>query len=366
VKGEQRSLTDFYTFGATETNQTLTVNESKTASIFLKDGSYSLAGSLNVGASIGSCVTCIGNDAVSQFFASLSELFPPPGGVPDSARAGFTYGLTANAVQPAASEFSLSSGGSTLTVNSAGEITSWTVGGASQLFAAGPRFRVGDFGTEQSFGSLTLVNTVQPDADTLGLSYTRTGSGPLEASILYNLTHPSANRTIVTETMRIVNTGTAPLLFNLFQFNDFDLAGTPGDSTTAGEGVDRLKQRDGDSALDGFVDQAFLVGDGAVPTTLQIDDYLSLAQMLGFIGTDVDTTTLLSRAEPVTGDAAWAWQWRVTIPPSDRPFFVNLRYINDIPEPNTLSLFLISLFGALLLKKPPSDRPALLALSVVK
>ena len=114
-----------------------------------------------------------------------------------------------------------------------GPMTSWTVNGSdNQLFEQGYFLRVGT-GPVRSLESNTFTRTVtQFGGANLRARYFDANFG-LEIIVNYYLNGSIGNTADMAEAVTINNLGNGPVNFSLFQYNDFDLAGTAGGDSAA-------------------------------------------------------------------------------------------------------------------------------------
>lgn len=217
---------------------------------------------------------------------------------------------------------------------------SWYVDGVNQLRREWFWIRPGS-GPEQSVGSLFLDGfqvmdtNVFPDGnlDTLSVMY---GDGPMgnrryEVELSFQLRGGQAGSMTsdIGETIRIKNVSLQSITFNLFQYVDFNLDGTPGGDTAQIQGAgNHVAYQTG---------EAVQVSETVVHPDPSHWEAASIGTTLAKLN-DGDADDLSDANGPVFGDVTWAFQWTLTIPAGDTFTITKDKNIAKIPEPATLAL----------------------------
>jgi hypothetical protein len=139
---------------------------------------------------------------------------------------------------------------------------------------------------------------------------------------------PASLDSDLVEVLRIQNLSTTqPLDFHFFQYVDFDLGGTASDDTVSvlGSPGNTVRQRD---AL-------LQLSETVVTPAPSRYEVTGLANSLLAQLTDGLPTNLSNSAGPLTGDAAWAFQWDFTLAPGDSYLISKDKNLSPIPEPAT-------------------------------
>jgi hypothetical protein len=260
-------------------------------------------------------------------------------------------GLFLAAAMPAAGAtvYNLTDKNSTISVDLTGGagMSSWTVEGTNQLAKQWFWYRTGTTGDETSIDNLTLAasSALDTDGDTNNdFTYARyTGTG-LQIELKISLTGGTtgSKTSLVSEQIRITNTGSSPLDFHFFQFCNFDLGGaadaTDDQVTIIFPMVDTIVYQwdpdwEADTALLLEADY-YMAGD---PTTI-----LNLFS-------DSSPTTLSGPASAGSGDVAWALQWDFTLGGGKSYLIGSEKLIS--PEPATMAMLVLGGAGLFLAKR---------------
>jgi hypothetical protein len=230
----------------------------------------------------------------------------------------------------------LTSFNNTLDVNSdtGAGVTNWTINNQQQLFREWFFFRVGT-ATNGPFNSTTLQGTPVIS----GGDYTATYAVANSWTVNMHLTLVGSPTNFFTgdlaETVTVTNNGTAALPFTIFEYTDWDLAGTIANDTVT------LLPTTSNAALVTVVDDGF-TATTSVLTSLPISRY----ELANFNTTLVKLTTTNSdlsnvystgTVPPFTGpDTTWALQWSLNLAPNQTFTISKDKLVTFIPEPASL------------------------------
>jgi hypothetical protein len=213
-------------------------------------------------------------------------------------------------------------------------MSSWTVEGTNQLAKQWFWYRVGTTGYETSIDNLTLAASSALDTDSDNnddFTYARyTGTGfQIELKISLTGGTTGSKNSLVSEQIRITNTGSSPLDFHFFQFCNFDLGG-------AADATD-----DQVTIIFPLVDTIVYQWDPdwEADTALLLEaDYYMAGDPSAILAlfSDGSPTTLSGPATAGPADVAWALQWDFTLG-GGKSYLIGAEKLIT-PEPATLSL----------------------------
>ena len=222
--------------------------------------------------------------------------------------------------------YTLSDLNSTATLDTSTGMTSWTVDNQSQLFVQAFYFGIGN-GAVANLGSLPLTysnafdTNDNPGLDFLSEKYDGNG---LEATIAYSLAGGATGslQSDMGEQITVKNTSEAAISLHFYEYVDLDLGGTPNDDT-----VNIVNGRVADQS-DPFFTMAEVVVTPP-PSLYQAGNNVDvLDSVLG--------GTLTDNPGSYTGNAAWAFEWDVTLNPGAALLISKDKEIGPVPEPMTM------------------------------
>jgi len=270
----------------------------------------------------------------------------------------FAAALTLVAQAGLAQDVTLSDGNSVATVNLAGGtgdsgMNSWAINGQNQLQQQWFWFRVGSDPSGQhrldSLGTPT-VNTLS--GNSVDATYHGTG---FDVNIVYVLNGGQTGgndwNSDIIESISIKNNTAADLNFHFFQYSDFRLGNTVGNSTV------QIYQ-DG-----GFFSKATVLK-GGNQLSETIDNPLADHAEAGVTSDFPNTLDELNSGSPITlndnlsagpdasADGTWALEWDPTIGAGDSSDILKDKRLSvaPVPEPTSLALFSLGL-GAFILRR---------------
>lgn len=220
-----------------------------------------------------------------------------------------------------------------------GSQIAWTVDGVNQLFNQRFFYRAAGMGDEVPVDTLPLTGQQvtdnngfdDPRLDALSLRYTD-AANTLEFRTTFTLRggSPGSGTADLAETIRISNTGNAPVSLSFFQYVDFDLGGTPsGDFGQINLGPTvSASQNDGAGS---FISETVVAPS---PNGWQIGTFPSIVNLFGNGAID----NLNNFAGPIgPTDVTWAFQWNITVNPGSS-FIISKDKLIFIPTPGTAAL----------------------------
>lgn len=223
----------------------------------------------------------------------------------------------------------------------------WYTDGVDHLFQQQFFYRVGSTGYERTINALDLLDVRKTANNALSVVY---GTAGLEIEVSYLLSGGDAGSgySTINEQIRISNLSNQSIDFHFFQYVDFDLAEAGlGDYLNLIQNVEGLftgaVQRKGNSY---FAEE--VVSPGA--NRAQADEVYPTWPLVDSLY-DYEPTTLNNNSGPVSGDAAWAFQWDKCIE-ANGCFEISILksvYTTPVPEPSVLAM--VSLVGAVLVAR---------------
>jgi hypothetical protein len=266
-------------------------------------------------------------------------------GVKSALLALLTVALTAQA-----QVFTLEDGNSRAQINagSSAGMFEWLVDGQNQLKQQWFWYRVGGAGGESAINTLGLAGfnlathpVVTPNQ--LTLNYTN-ASFSLDLDYVLTGGSPGSGTATIGEGIRIVNRTADVLSLHLFQYSDFNLMGTPTDTSLA---LGRNSFNLFNEALQ-FDGTTFFAETANSPGANhgQVSAYPVLLGLL----TDGSPTTLNDAAGPLgAGNLTWALQWDLEIAGNGSVIISKTKYVT-VPEPTSAALLALG-FGAWALRR---------------
>ena len=230
----------------------------------------------------------------------------------------------------------LSEGNSSFTVDPTSQAgaSNWSIGGNNQLNQQFFWYRVGSgsqFSVENGATSITPTAT---GTDKLSVKYNYGGIFTID--VHYNLNSLGGNSAQMEQSVSITNLTGSPLSLSFYQYNDFNLGGTPGSDEVFIENSAALQQEGTLAITESGIDPAALYFEGNVtggPTS-------TLYKLNNTPNLVLDNTGYAS------GDATWAFQWQFNLSGANSGVEIlkgqNLA-ITLIPEPTTMSLALLGI-----------------------
>jgi hypothetical protein len=215
----------------------------------------------------------------------------------------------------------------------------WLVDGQNQLRQQWFWYRVGN-GLQAPINTISAAVLTPVDARTIMATYTDAVS-QYSLDILYILTGGTLGHADLTETIQIHNLSGDTLDFHLFQYSDFDLAGTAeGDTASlAGPSTGGF-----DYALQQKSTTMTQIGETITSPVASRGEASIYPDTLNNLNT-VPGYNLNNDNYAGPGNATWALQWDVSLT-SGKDFYIfkdKLLSIEPIPEPSTLSFLVFGL-----------------------
>jgi len=234
----------------------------------------------------------------------------------------------------AGSHNTLADGNSTASFDTTSGQVSWVVDGTEQLFLQEFYFRRASDTSEVRLDSnnMTLdgifASDTNPFTDTNNdaLAQLYSDGGGLEIETLFTLrggTNTSGNSDLA-EQITIRNNSASTMSLSFFQFVDFDLGGDFNDDSGQIVGGNTAQQSDNDF----FVSETVATPS---PTFFQMDNAAVLADL--FADGNIDN---LNGNASYSGDAAWAFQWDITLAAGEQ--FIISKDKSVVPTPGSMML----------------------------
>jgi hypothetical protein len=247
--------------------------------------------------------------------------------------------------------FTLADENSSIAFNTASSTnaSNWQVDGVNQLRQQAFWYRVGNT-AEQSVHSLPIAfematNTnFDPNLDTLFTRYLGAG---FRIDMHYSLDGglPGSRTSDLAEQISISNTGTSPLDFHFFQYNDFDLNGSAAGDSAVFTNANAVQQSEGALSVSETVHTP-------AASHREIDTFAATLAKL----TDAVPTTLSDLPATGTslgpGDMTWAFQWDFTLLPGRTYLISKDKHLGGVPEP-TAAILLSMGIGLLVAARRP-------------
>jgi hypothetical protein len=233
--------------------------------------------------------------------------------------------------------FTLADENSSILFNTASptNASNWQVDGVDQLNQQAFWYRVGNT-AEQSVHSLPIAfemasNTnFDPNLDTLFTRYLGAG---FHIDMHYSLDGglPGSRTSDLAEQISISNTGSSPLDFHFFQYNDFDLNGTAAGDSAVFTNANAVRQTEGTMGVSETVVTP-------VPSHREIDTFAAtLSKLVDAVPTTLsDLPAVGNVAGP--GDMTWAFQWDFVLAPGRTYLISKDKHLSGIPEPTAAVL----------------------------
>lgn len=235
--------------------------------------------------------------------------------------------------------FTLEDGDTVMNIDTTGGgVIDWYLGGVDIMFQEGFWFRTGTDTREHALTGETITfeqasNTdAHPGDDVLSVIYER--AGVFAAEVRYSLQAGSGRDSDLAEQVTIHNLTNDHLRFSLFEYTDFDIAGS----------IDTVAYKSGQ---DVFIqtDKSFAITRTAVvprPDRWEIGFYPSTLSKLE----DDDIDNLSNAISPLfNGDLTWAAQWNFNIGVGKSVTISKDKLVSPVPVPATALLMLGALSG---------------------
>jgi len=245
-----------------------------------------------------------------------------------------------------ATDYTLTDTNTTLTVrDSTGEgALHWFANGVDQAFQQTYMWRLGDSGTASYIQGLNFVGFSQAASNQLSLNYT--SNQGFNLTVKYLLTG-GATEFDLAEVVTVHNTSNGTLNFRLFQFNDFDMAGTSYSDTVERLNSSSIRQSDGTSVLS-TINQ----GVTPIPQFSEIGGFSVLQNnILNTNGYNLNTSAGNGIGETYSGsDCLYAFQWQKDIGAGNN-FIVSSDKVLSAPVPEPASMVALGLGAVALIRR---------------
>jgi hypothetical protein len=236
-----------------------------------------------------------------------------------------------------ASVINVTSGSSTVTLDTAQGMTGWSINGTSELSSQQFYYRIGAVGGQTLLESnaLTGTNTSTPGIATLSYSNTFFTTG-----ISYLLSGGAGNSpSTLNETVDVSNQTASPVTLEFFKYADFDLNGQSANQTvsiTNSAGTSTAVQFDASMLV-----ESYTTGQGNTAPPNEVEAGVA-STLLGKIDSPTVPYTLDGALTAGPADVAWAYEWDVTLAASGNngsSLLISIpTTIQPVPEPATIGL----------------------------
>ena len=240
------------------------------------------------------------------------------------------------ALQSSAQIITLNDANTQLQINPATKagVFRWSVDGQDILARQWFWLRVGTSGPERMISDISAPTLLNLGAKSLDASYSN-GSMAITASFILNGQAPGSGISGMAELFHVVNLTTTPLDFHFFECTDLNLPGGNDQVRLAKNPfTDLYTIADQLGANGGFSEAVLTPGANHAEAGLFPDTFSRL--------TDNLPTTLNDASASGPGDAMWAFEWDMTIPPGGS-FDINtaMHVTTTVPEPGTGTFILM-------------------------
>jgi len=221
----------------------------------------------------------------------------------------------------------LTSGNSVVSINSSGAgagMNNWSVDGLNTLALQWFWYRSGSMTSERTIDTLSAPTITPTSGHQSRISY---ADGSFSVSVDYNLNGqaPGSGLSTLNEVVSIRNLTSTVQTFSFFQYSDFNLGGSPGDSVLIGKDTHGLfgnaLQTNGPIRL---AESSVTPGANRAEASLFPNTLNSL--------NDAGITVLNNVTNAGPGNATWAFEWDITLNPGDT-FGISKTLDVQVPEP---------------------------------
>ena len=234
------------------------------------------------------------------------------------------------ALSSQAAVINLADGGSTVTIDSSGSgLNSWVVGGQDHVFELNYFVRFND--TSAALALTSFASTfVQNSGNSATVSYD-TANWRIDVS--YTLLG-SAFVADLAQQVRVTNKTQSDLTLRLFDYNEFDMAGTFSNDFGVRLGNATIRQSEGGASAATNV----VGGATPVPDFSEIGTFSGLRTRITTNGYNLDTANGAGIGQTLgPADLGFAFQWNASIAAGQTALFSTDKIVNNpIPEPATM------------------------------
>jgi len=197
----------------------------------------------------------------------------------------------------------------------------WTAGaGPNEVVRQSYYIRVGT-GPIVDVAALSAPTISQPTAYLANIQYTNSSFANFDISFRYLLTGGFPDGADLSEVTSVINRGTGPLQFSLYEFDYFAPGGTPGGTATLQNSSTIRQTNNGRSVT---------VGATGIPNHWMIGH-------VGDVQNAVNAGNLLDSSSPFTaGDVAFGFQWDVNLAAAHTWQMSKDKILAAVPEPCSL------------------------------
>ncbi len=228
----------------------------------------------------------------------------------------------------ASAQFTLTDGGAIVDIDTSnGTIDNFVLGGIDHAFQHTYYLRNGDGGTAAGLGTFALLSSSNPLANYAELVY---GNGTFEIQIRYLLTG-AGQQADLAETVVVRNVSGQTASMRLFQYSDWDMAGTAGTDT-----VTRLNSSTMQQVDDIATGNTSIAGGTPIPEFSEMGAFAGLrTSILTTNGYVLNTAAGNGIGQTFNGDGTYAFQWNRNLAPN-ASFAMSTDKVLAVPEPGSM------------------------------
>jgi hypothetical protein len=227
----------------------------------------------------------------------------------------------------ASAQITLNDGGAVVDINTTnGTVENFFLGGVDHAFQHTYFLRNGDGGTASGLGTFALTS----QSNTSNFAELKYNNGTFEIQIRYLLTGAGLQADL-TESVVVRNISGQSASMRLFQYSDWDMAGTAGSDTVTRQNSSTMSQ------VDNVVTSNTLVSGGTpIPEFSGMSAFATIRTgILSTNGYFLDTAAGGGIGQQFVGDGTYAFQWNRDLA-ADGVFAMSTDKILAVPEPGSM------------------------------
>jgi hypothetical protein len=227
----------------------------------------------------------------------------------------------------ASAQIQLNDGGATVDINTTnGTVENFFLGGSDHAFQHTYFLRNGDGGTASGLGTFVLSS----QSNTSNFAQLVYNNGTFEIQIRYLLTG-AGQQADLAESVVVRNVSGQSASMRLFQYSDWDMAGTSGSDTVTRLNSSTMQQ------VDNVVTSNTVVSGGTpIPEFSGLSGFATIrTAILGTNGYTLDTAAGGGIGQTFVGDGTYAFQWNRELS-SSGVFAMSTDKVVAVPEPGSM------------------------------